>query len=103
MNRQARKHLRDLGVTTIKLDPDMTDGDTRRKVLHYEWILSDMPHTDGHFIEPGILKDDGSRAIDEARIARCDRWHKRRHQRDLRKYFERMRDEQRNTNLDPAA
>jgi hypothetical protein len=75
MNRQARKHLRDLGVTTIQLNPDMTVADIRRKVLHYEWILSGMPHMDGHFIYPGILKDDGSRAFDEARIARCNRYH----------------------------
>ena len=75
MNRQARKHLRDLGVSTIQLDPDMTVADIRRKVLHYEWMLSGMPHMDGHFIEPGILKDDGTRAFDEARIARCNRYH----------------------------
>ena len=75
MNRQARKHLRDRGVTTIQLHPDMTVADIRRKVLHYEWILSGMPHMDGHFVYPGILKDDGTQAFDEARIARCNRYH----------------------------
>jgi hypothetical protein len=103
MNSQARKHLKDIDFTTLKLDPDMTAGDIRRKVLQFEWIFSGMPHKDGHFIEPGIRKDCGTRAIDEARIKRCTVYHNRRHQRDLRKYFERMRDEQRKTNLDPAA
>ena len=103
MKLQALKHLEDIGFTTIKLHPDMTEDDIRRKVKNYEWMLSGMPHTDGHFIDPGILKDDGSRAIDETRIARCNRWHKRHHQRDLQRYFERKLNEQRSSNLEPAA
>jgi hypothetical protein len=103
MKLQARIHLRDIGYTTFKLHPDMTQCDEHLKRLHFEWMFSGMPHKDGHFIEPGILKDDGTRAIDEARIARCNRWHKRHHQRDLQRYFERKLNEQRSSNLDPAA
>jgi hypothetical protein len=81
--------------------PDMTEGDRRRLRLHNEFKIQ-KTHYDGQFVDPGIPKDDGTRAINEAWIARCTRWHNRHHQRDLRKYFERMRDEQRKTNLDPA-
>ena len=58
----------------IPYHPDMTEGDRRRLRLHYDFMIQ-KTHYDGHFIYPGILKDDGTRAFDEARIARCNRYH----------------------------
>ena len=58
----------------IPYHPDMTEGDIRRLELHYDF-MTQKTHYDGQFIEPGILKDDGTRAFDEARIARCNRYY----------------------------
>ena len=53
---------------------DMSEDDRRRLGLNYDF-KTQKTHYDGHYIEPGILKDDGNRAFDEARIARCNRYH----------------------------
>ena len=58
----------------IPYRPDMTEDDRRRLSLHYDFKIQ-KTHCDGHFIDPGILEDDGTGAFDEARIARCNRYY----------------------------
>ena len=77
----------------IPYRPDMTEDDRRRLGLNYDF-KTQKTHYDGHFIEPGILKDDGTRAFDEARIARCNRYHN-----NIRK----RKYERRGQSLKPAA
>jgi hypothetical protein len=77
----------------IKHRPDMTESDIRRLELNYDFMIL-KTHIDGHFIDSGILKADGTRAFDDARIARCNRYHN-----NIRK----RRNEQRGDSLKPAA
>ena len=53
----------------------MTLSDLKRLIHWHMNRLTTGEHHDEWFIYPGILKPDGSKAFDKARIAKCNQYH----------------------------